>query len=55
MKKFEVFIQTNKVGSRCADIVEFEDEEWEDMSESEREETMKEIAFNYLDWGFKEL
>lgn len=30
------------------------DEEWKNMSEFEKEEVMREVAFETLDWGFRE-
>lgn len=29
------------------------DEEWDQLSEEEKEETMKEIAFERAEWGYK--
>jgi hypothetical protein len=49
MKKYRVYIQTNKVGSECSDIFEMED----DATEAEIENEAKEIAFNMIEWGFR--
>ena len=53
--KIRVYISTNKVGSMCDDIVEFPKDEWEVMSEEERENVLQDTAFNYMEWGWEEL
>tara|TARA_R110000868_G_scaffold227023_4_gene479970 strand:+ start:97 stop:294 length:198 start_codon:yes stop_codon:yes gene_type:complete len=32
-----------------------EDDEWDEMSEDDRDEVMKEIAFDHSDWGYAEV
>jgi hypothetical protein len=34
--KVRVFISTNKVGSKCEEVLEFDREEWESMTEPRR-------------------
>jgi hypothetical protein len=51
--KVRYWIATSKYGSECRDTLEFEDGEWEAMTDDEQEEVMKEAAFNHLEWGFK--
>ncbi len=34
--------------------IEVEKEEWDEMSEEQREELVKENVFQYLDWGWEE-
>lgn len=46
--------------SKREEVYDLEDlglseEEWKNMSEESKEEMMKDIAFNTLDWGFKEI
>ena len=53
--KIRVYISTNRVGSECSDIVEFEREEWDAMSDSDREDALRDTAFNYMAWGWEEL
>ena len=53
--KIRVYISTNMVGSECSDIVEFEREEWDAMSDSYRENVLRDTAFNYMEWGWEEL
>lgn len=50
----EVFIQTNKIGSKCTDTIEFDREEWDAMSEEKRDEACRDVAFNMGEWGWKE-
>jgi len=38
-------IMTNKVGSECEDVLEFDREDWDSMSETDHEEEMKQAAF----------
>ena len=47
-----VWIQTDRVGSKVEEIVEVDDEEWTSMSEDEREEFCRNVAFNKMDWGW---
>lgn len=36
-------------------IEEFKEEIWGDMTETERDDVMSDIIFNYLDWGYSEV
>ncbi|HCJ9395012.1 TPA: hypothetical protein NV922_001318 [Escherichia coli] len=42
--QYEVEVTTDDLG--------LSDEEWDQLSEEEKEETMKEIAFERAEWGF---
>lgn len=53
--KIKVWIRTNKVGSKCEDTIEFDKEDWESMSDDEKEEVCRDTAFNMGDWGFEEI
>lgn len=53
--KIKYSIRTNKVGSDCEDVVEFDRETWELMSEREREEEMQAAAFEDIEWNFWEV
>jgi hypothetical protein len=55
MKRIKVTIRTNKVGSECSDIMEFEDDDWNSMTDPEREEVCKDAAFNMMEWNFEEM
>ena len=52
--KVRVYISTNKVGSECSDIVEFEREDWEAMSDQDKEDALQDMAFSYMEWGWEE-
>lgn len=51
--RIRYYIRTDKVGSKCSDVLEVDGEEWASMSEDEREELMKEAAFNHMEWGYR--
>ena len=53
MPKIRVWICTNKVGSKCEDVVEYSDEEWEEMHESEREQELQSVVWNVAEWGYE--
>ncbi|WP_312805676.1 hypothetical protein [Atlantibacter hermannii] len=40
-----------------ADLDDFgiESDEWDEMSEEEQQEVMREVAFERADWGWKEI
>ena len=51
--KVQVWISTNKVGSKCEDTAEFDREEWESMTDDEKDDLCKDTAFNNMDWGWR--
>lgn len=51
--RVRVWASTNKVGSECEDIVEFDATEWAGATEEEREEWCREAAFEYIEWGYE--
>lgn len=51
--KVKVWISTNKVGSKCEDTIEIDREEWESMTDDEKDDACQDAAFNHLDWGWK--
>lgn len=51
----KVWIHTDKVGSQCEDIVEFERKEWEEMDDDQKEANCREVAFAMMDWSFEEV
>lgn len=53
--KIRVSISTNNVGSECVDEVEFDRAVWESMSDEEKDEECREIAFNNIEWHWTEL
>jgi len=48
-------IMTNKVGSECEDVLEFDREDWDSMSETDHEEEMKQAAFEEVEWYWVEV
>ncbi len=52
--KIEYNIKTDIHGSDCSDVLEFDRKEWEAMSESEREEIMRDAAFERVEWDYRE-
>jgi predicted DNA binding CopG/RHH family protein len=54
MVKITYFIATDKAGSRCSGVEEFDRDEWEAMTDAEQEAAMREVAFEHLDWSYKE-
>ena len=57
--KAEIWIETNKVGSRCTAEIEEDDEVWNEMTDMEREEYMREVLLDncglLFDWGYSVL
>lgn len=52
--KIRVTIRTNKVGSECVDVLEFDREEWESMTAKERDVDCFEVAMNMVEWDWDE-
>lgn len=54
--KAEIWIQTNKVGSRCSTTIEEDDEVWNEMTDIEKEDYMREVMMDQcgmlFDWGY---
>lgn len=45
---------TANIKSKRVINLEYDDQEWAEMTEEEREAIVKEEVFQYLDWGFEE-
>jgi predicted Fe-S protein YdhL (DUF1289 family) len=60
-KTFRVWLDSGANVHSCyrqiisLDELGIEDEEWDSMSEEEREDVMREIAWDRMDWGFQEI
>ncbi len=60
-KKFKVWLDSGANNDSCheqtvsLDDIGISDDEWAAMSEDEREQEMREIAFEASDWGFIEI
>lgn len=48
-----VYARTSKIGSDSSTELEFDREEWESMSEEEREDSAREAMFELIEWGFE--
>jgi hypothetical protein len=46
-------VQTNRSGSECSDVLEFDREDWEGMTEDQREAQMREAAFEEVNWHYE--
>lgn len=59
-KKFNVWCDSGANAHSCRrttvtlDDLGLSDEEWADMTDEQRDEAMKDVAFERLDWGFAE-
>lgn len=47
-----VSIQTNMVGSKVTELVEFDKAEWDSMSDAGREEVLFSVAMNNAEWNW---
>ncbi|EGT4300204.1 hypothetical protein NLT11_003283 [Cronobacter sakazakii] len=61
-RKFKVWLDSGaNIHSRYEQVVDLEDdlgisdEEWEKMDDEGKNEVMKEIAWERMDWGFEEI
>jgi hypothetical protein len=48
------FVSTDKVGSKCSEVLEYDRDEWDRMSPDERELEMKGQAMARVNWGWEE-
>jgi len=53
--KIRVWISTRMVGSTCYDEVEIDREDWEAMTDDEKEDSMRAAALENTDWGWEEI
>ena len=60
-RKFKVWLDSGaNIHSRREQTIDLadigiEDSEWDEMTEQEKDEAMKDVAFDHADWGYKEL
>lgn len=52
--QIRVSISTQKVGSECTDVVEFDRNVWDAMTDDEKEDACREAAFNMVEWHWVE-
>ena len=50
----KVWIRTDMQGSLCEDSFQIDDDVWKKMPDEEKEDMCKDVAFNYLEWGWSE-
>lgn len=55
MMKIQVYVSTNRVGSKCSKIVDVDDEGWSEMDDRERDEYMRDEMFSMIEWGYDEV
>lgn len=51
MRKIRAWIRTSKVGSKCEDVIEVP----EGISDNDLEELARDVAFNYMEWGYEDI
>jgi len=60
-RKFKVWCDSGANIHSCQhyfvtlDDIGIEDDEWDDMDDAEKDEAMRDIAFERLDWGYTEI
>lgn len=60
-RKFKVYLDSGaNIHSRYETEVDLDDfgiesQEWDDMSEEEQQETMREVAWERAEWGWEEI
>jgi hypothetical protein len=50
--KIEYYVRTDKIGSKCEDEVVVDKEEWEGMSEAEKDEFILGHVWDRAEWGY---
>ena len=53
----EIWVMTDKVGSKAKQIIKFEDEDWQNMTDQEKDQVIWEEITNggMIDFGYKVL
>lgn len=60
-KRFKVYLDSGaNIHSKYEQVVELDDigltdEEWNEMTENQRDEVMKEVAWERMEWGYDEI
>lgn len=60
-RKFEVWLDSGANHASCKkevltlDDIGLSEDEWNSMNDEERDENMRDIAFETLEWGWKEI
>ena len=50
--EIKVWVSTEKIGSECSTTLEFYKEDWEEMTDSERDEACRDSMFEMIEWGY---
>jgi len=51
--KIKVKIKTGVVGSECTDTLEIDRKVWDAMTEDQREDAAREVAFSMAEWNWE--
>ena len=51
--KVKVWVKTDIVNSTCEDVIELDREEWESMTEDQREDFCRDVVWNMAEWGYE--
>lgn len=60
-RKFEIWLDSGANIHSCKktivtlDDIGLSEEEWDEMDQDEKDENMRDVAFETLDWGWKEV
>ncbi|WP_323016383.1 hypothetical protein [Castellaniella sp.] len=52
--RIKVEVSTNKVGSDDYNIVEFDRDEWNALTDAQREQYCREVMFEMIEWNWEE-
>ena len=52
--KIRVWVSTNKVGSKCENVIEIDDADWAEMSDEDKEELASETKNDMMEWNWEE-
>lgn len=52
--RIKVWAKTNIVGSKSCHEFDIDEEEWNNMSDDERDDFCQEKLWNLIDWGYEE-
>jgi hypothetical protein len=53
--KIRVYASTKFVGSKDSTVVEFDREDWDNMTGRERDDACLETLFDLINWGYDEV
>ncbi|WP_157895528.1 hypothetical protein [Rhizobium sp. LCM 4573] len=52
--RIKVWVRTDRVGSECSEVVEFDKKEWDSASDDEKESALRDTVWNMAEWGWDE-